>query len=57
MQKREIEPIPERKGAPVTPLKIWRCQVCGYLNARPHPPDVCPICGVTHDRFEEFSLS
>ncbi len=38
-------------------IKIWRCQVCGYLCARPEAPRVCPICGAKKERFEEFSLS
>ena len=36
------------------PLPVYRCKVCGYLCARPEPPDVCPICKVTKDRFERF---
>jgi ferredoxin-thioredoxin reductase catalytic chain len=36
------------------PLPVWRCRVCGYLCARAQPPDVCPICKVTKDRFERF---
>lgn len=35
-------------------LPIWRCKVCGYLCAREDAPDICPICGVDHDRFEKF---
>jgi len=35
-------------------LPIWRCTVCGYLCAREDAPDICPICGVAHDRFERF---
>ncbi len=35
-------------------LPIWRCQVCGYLCARDSPPETCPICGVSHERFEQF---
>jgi len=31
---------------------IWRCQVCGYICARTEAPQVCPICGATHERFE-----
>ena len=30
---------------------LWRCPVCGYLCARPHPPAFCPICKATQDRF------
>jgi len=33
---------------------IWRCKVCGYLCARESPPERCPICKVTKDRFERF---
>ena len=33
---------------------VWRCKVCGYLCARDNPPDNCPICKVTKDRFERF---
>jgi ferredoxin-thioredoxin reductase catalytic subunit len=33
---------------------VWRCKVCGYLCAREEPPDRCPICKVTKDRFERF---
>jgi ferredoxin-thioredoxin reductase catalytic subunit len=41
--------------APVFPLPIWRCKVCGYLCARDQPPGICPICKVTKDRFERFA--
>jgi ferredoxin-thioredoxin reductase catalytic chain len=33
---------------------VYRCQVCGYLCAREHPPESCPICKVPADRFERF---
>jgi ferredoxin-thioredoxin reductase catalytic chain len=33
---------------------VWRCKVCGYLCARDQPPEICPICKVTKDRFERF---
>lgn len=33
---------------------VWRCSVCGYLCARDAPPEVCPICKVSGDRFERF---
>ena len=35
-------------------IPVWRCKVCGYLCAREKPPEVCPICKVTKDRFERF---
>ena len=40
---------------PAFPLPVWRCKVCGYLCARDQPPDICPICKVTKDRFERFA--
>jgi len=52
MENKPVQPIPERRGTDPTPNRLWRCKVCGYICSRPHPPDVCPICGVTHDRFE-----
>jgi ferredoxin-thioredoxin reductase catalytic subunit len=33
---------------------VWRCRVCGYLCAREHPPETCPICRAKKDRFERF---
>jgi ferredoxin-thioredoxin reductase catalytic subunit len=35
-------------------LPVWRCRVCGYLCARDAPPETCPICKATRDRFERF---
>jgi ferredoxin-thioredoxin reductase catalytic chain len=36
-------------------IPVWRCQVCGYLCARPQPPLKCPICKADRDRFERFA--
>jgi ferredoxin-thioredoxin reductase catalytic subunit len=36
------------------PYPIMRCSVCGYICAREEAPDVCPICGASHDRFQRF---
>ncbi len=35
-------------------VPVWRCTVCGYLCGREGPPEVCPICKVSRDRFERF---
>jgi len=32
---------------------IWVCTVCGY-TAEGDGPDVCPVCGVKHDKFRKF---
>lgn len=47
--------IPERRNMKEE-MNVWRCKVCGYLCAREHPPDKCPICFVTADRFEKFDM-
>lgn len=68
--KRNLSSIPERRPSPeerkttpvqthatitkVPPVPVWRCRVCGYLCAREHPPEVCPICKAKKDRFEKF---
>ncbi len=33
---------------------VYRCRVCGYLCARKEPPQACPICKASADRFERF---
>lgn len=49
------EPVPERRdSANALRLPVWRCKVCGYLCARENPPEICPICKVSADRFEKF---
>lgn len=32
--------------------KIWRCTVCGYLHEGESPPENCPLCHATADKFE-----
>ena len=46
----------DRSTAAAGPLKVWRCQVCGYLCARSEPPPVCPICRAKKERFEMYPL-
>lgn len=56
-ETKEFHSIPERrKKMKENKLPVWRCKVCGYLCAREDAPDVCPICGASHDRFEEFNF-
>jgi ferredoxin-thioredoxin reductase catalytic subunit len=43
-----------RVPSPKLPYPVWRCKVCGYLCARNEPPDKCPVCKVSKDRFERF---
>ncbi len=68
--EKKIGSIPERRppaaerknnrakgaAASVTDLsqKVWRCKVCGYLCARQHPPEICPVCRAKKERFERF---
>jgi ferredoxin-thioredoxin reductase catalytic subunit len=39
---------------PKLSVPIWRCKVCGYLCGREGPPEKCPICKASQDRFERF---
>lgn len=63
------DPVPERRPPPAERKRqkaehtvvsetlkypVWRCRVCGYLCARDEPPETCPICRVSRDRFERF---
>jgi rubrerythrin len=34
-------------------MKKWRCVVCDYIHEGDEPPEVCPVCGVGPDQFEE----
>jgi ferredoxin-thioredoxin reductase catalytic subunit len=66
--EQRLSPIPESRQAPENRKKaavfasdggarsypVWRCKVCGYLCARDSPPDKCPICYVSKERFEPF---
>ena len=33
-------------------MKMWRCEVCGYLHEGDEPPDICPKCGAPKEKFE-----
>jgi ferredoxin-thioredoxin reductase catalytic subunit len=62
----QIHSIPERRpprkeralkkseASESSGMSLWRCPVCGYLCAREHPPEVCPICKAGKERFEKF---
>ncbi|MGC9517581.1 MAG: ferredoxin-thioredoxin reductase catalytic domain-containing protein [Methanomicrobiales archaeon] len=68
--EKELVPIPERRptmdersknkiiGKEISKttlsFPVWRCKVCGYLCARDEPPERCPICNVSKERFERF---
>lgn len=66
--ERQLQSIPERRPSPeererirekrveisTKSIPVWRCKVCGYLCAREKPPEVCPVCKVSSDRFERF---
>ena len=33
-------------------MKKWRCQICGYIHEGETPPEHCPVCGASKDKFE-----
>ena len=34
-------------------MSKYVCLICGYVHEGDAPPDVCPICGATADKFEK----
>ncbi len=33
----------------------WVCKVCGYIYEGAEPPEVCPVCKASKDKFEQVS--
>ena len=38
-------------------MKKFVCSVCGYVHDGDSPPDKCPTCGATADKFKEQAAS
>lgn len=36
-------------------MKLFRCQVCGYVHEGNDAPDYCPKCNAPKDKFLELS--
>ena len=36
-------------------MKKYVCRVCGYVYEGEEPPEVCPLCGVGPEDFEEVN--
>jgi rubrerythrin len=34
-------------------MSKWVCKVCGYVHEGDEAPEVCPVCKVSKDKFEE----
>ena len=34
-------------------MKKWVCTVCGYVHEGETAPEVCPLCGVGAEMFEQ----
>lgn len=32
-------------------MKKWQCSVCKYIHKEDEPPDQCPVCGVSAEKF------
>ncbi|WP_320044721.1 rubredoxin-like domain-containing protein [uncultured Desulfobacter sp.] len=32
-------------------MKKWQCSVCKYVHTGEEPPEKCPVCGVSSDKF------
>jgi mannose-6-phosphate isomerase-like protein (cupin superfamily) len=35
-------------------MKKWRCTVCGYIHEGTEPPELCPNCGASKEKFVEY---
>ena len=35
-------------------MKKWQCSVCKYVHTGETPPEKCPVCGVSADKFVPF---
>jgi rubrerythrin len=31
--------------------KKWKCTLCGYIHTGETPPEKCPVCGASSDKF------
>ncbi len=36
-------------------MKLWKCEVCGYVAEGEEAPNRCPKCGVLKDKFVMIS--
>lgn len=36
-------------------MKKFVCTVCGYIHQGDNPPEICPICKVSADKFNEMT--
>lgn len=36
-------------------MKVYRCQICGYLHVG-SAPETCPMCGAPSSKFEEYKV-
>lgn len=37
-------------------MKAWQCIVCKFIHKNGTPPDKCPVCGVSGEKFVEIQL-
>jgi rubrerythrin len=35
-------------------MKKFECTVCGYIHEGDEPPEICPVCEVSKDKFVEI---
>ena len=51
----QAQPVPAAPAQPVqsaSPVRCWRCAVCGYVHEGPQPPAACPLCGAGPQAFQ-----
>jgi len=35
-------------------VRKWKCTQCGYIHTGDAPPETCPVCGASKDKFVEY---
>lgn len=42
------------KGIDVDIKKVWICPVCGHTYVGDEPPEKCPVCGASREKYVGF---
>jgi len=43
-----------RSGREDRLVRKWKCTQCGYIHTGDAPPEICPVCGASKDKFVEY---
>ena len=46
--------VDQGRDYPLDGKKIWICSTCGHTYVGEEPPEKCPVCGVSRDKYVGF---